>query len=102
MWRESAFMEEIKMFNIEPVDEVMVYDLLGDYAGVQGSRIEDKNGNVILKSFGNYDLYGPEQSFLGAHAFANYIRVTKDGTSRYLLFDVGQNDLRVGILFPGT
>lgn len=85
-------MKKIKMFNIEPVDEVRVYDLLGDYAGVQGSRIEDKNGNLILESFGNYDLHGPEHSFLGAHAFANYIKVTKDGKSRYLLFDVGQNE----------
>gem|GEM_PF-1787201 len=86
-------MEDIRTLNIEPVDEVKVYDLLGDYAGVQGSRIEDKNGNTILKSFGNYDLYGPEYSFLGAHAYANFIRITRDGKSRYLLFDTGQNEI---------
>ena len=85
-------MKEIKPYNIEPVDEVRIYDVMGDYAGVQGSRIEDSKGNVILRSLGNYDLYGPEKSFLGAHAFANFIRVTKDGNSRYLLFDVGQNE----------
>jgi len=84
-------MERINRLTIEPVDEVRIYDLLGDFAGVQGSRIEDAGGNVIVRSCGNYDLYGPEKSFLGAHAFANYIRVTKDGKSRYLLFDVGQN-----------
>jgi 7,8-dihydropterin-6-yl-methyl-4-(beta-D-ribofuranosyl)aminobenzene 5'-phosphate synthase len=84
-------MEEVTKLSIEPVDEVRVYDLLGDYAGVQGSRVEDAGGHVILRSFGNYDLTGPERSFLGSHAFANYIRVTKDGKSRYLLFDVGQN-----------
>ncbi len=86
-------MNGIETFDIEPVDEVRVYELMGDYAGVQGSRTEDKSGNVILNSLGNYDLYdGPEHSFHGAHAFANYIRVTKDGRSRYLLFDVGQNE----------
>jgi len=84
-------MEEIKTLNIEPVDEVRIYDLLGDFAGVQGSRIEDGQGNVILRSCGNYDLSGPDRSFLGAHAFSNYIRITKDGDSRYLMFDVGQN-----------
>ena len=85
-------MEKIATFNIEPVEEVKVYDLLGDYAGVQGSRIEDTGGNVILKSLGNYDLSGPENSFTGAHAFASFIRVTKDGSHRYILFDVGQNE----------
>ncbi len=85
-------MEAMKKFKIEPVDEVKVYDLLGDFAGVQGSRIEDPKGNAILRSFGNYDLTGPDKSFCGAHAFSNFIRVTKDGKHRYLLFDVGQND----------
>ena len=85
-------MQKIKTLAVEPVDEVKIYDLLGDYAGVQGSRIEDKHGNVILKSYGNYDLFGPEYSFLGAHAYANYIKVTRNGQSRYLLFDVGQNE----------
>ena len=85
-------MEKIATFGIEPVDEIKVYDLLGDYAGVQGSRIEDANGNVILKSLGNYDLSGPENSFAGAHAFASLIRITKDGNHRYILFDVGQNE----------
>ena len=86
-------MEPIKTFAIEPVDEVRIYDLLGDYAGVQGSRIEDRHGNAIVRSFGNYDLFGPEKSFVGAHAFATYIRVTRNGKSRYLLFDVGQNEI---------
>lgn len=85
-------MNDTKNFTIEPVDEVRIYDLMGDYAGVQGSRIEDAKGNVILRSLGNYDLHGPEKSFLGAHAFANFIRITKDGKRRYLLFDVGQNE----------
>jgi 7,8-dihydropterin-6-yl-methyl-4-(beta-D-ribofuranosyl)aminobenzene 5'-phosphate synthase len=85
-------MKNIKTCDIEPVDEVRIYDLMGDYAGVQGSRVEDGKGHVILRSFGNYDLYGPEKSFLGAHAFANFIRVMKDGRSRYVLFDVGQNE----------
>jgi 7,8-dihydropterin-6-yl-methyl-4-(beta-D-ribofuranosyl)aminobenzene 5'-phosphate synthase len=84
-------MEKVRTFPIEAVDEVRIYDVMGDYAGVQGSRIEDGRGNVIVRSFGNYDLYGPEKSFCGAHAFANFIRVTRDGRSRYLLFDVGQN-----------
>lgn len=84
-------MEGLKRVQLDPVDEVKVYDLLGDFAGVQGSRIEDSRGNQILKACGNYDLTGPEKSFAGAHAFANFIRVTKDGKSRYLLFDVGQN-----------
>ena len=78
--------------SIKPVDEVRIYDLMGDYAGVQGSRIEDAKGNVILRSLGNYDLTGPEKSFLGAHAYANFIRVTRNGRQRYLLFDVGQNE----------
>jgi 7,8-dihydropterin-6-yl-methyl-4-(beta-D-ribofuranosyl)aminobenzene 5'-phosphate synthase len=86
-------MEEPGILELEPVDEVRIYDLMGDYAGVQGSRIEDSEGNVILRSYGNYDLYGPEKSFLGAHAFANFIRVTRNGQSRYLLFDVGQNEI---------
>jgi len=86
-------MDETGTSYLEPVDEVRIYDLMGDYAGVQGSRVEDRNGSVILRSFGNYDLYGPEKSFLGAHAFANFIRVTRDGKSRYFLFDVGQNEI---------
>jgi len=84
-------MAEEKTIRIEPVDEVRAYDLLGDFAGVQGSRIEDSKGNVLLRSCGNYDLTGPDKSFCGAHAFANFIRVTKDGKSRYFMFDVGQN-----------
>lgn len=85
-------MKTTETFAIESVDEVRIYELVGDYAGVQGSRIEDEHGNVIVRSFGNYDLSGPERSFLGAHAFAAYIRVKRDGNSRYLLFDVGQNE----------
>jgi 7,8-dihydropterin-6-yl-methyl-4-(beta-D-ribofuranosyl)aminobenzene 5'-phosphate synthase len=84
-------MEDVKRYEIKPVDEVRVYDLLGDFAGVQGSRIEDAMGNVLLRACGNYDLTDPERSFSGAHAFANFIRVTVDGKSRYLMLDVGQN-----------
>ncbi|GBE14441.1 hypothetical protein BMS3Abin14_00482 [bacterium BMS3Abin14] len=89
---EVMSMNEPGTFDIEPVDEIRIYELMGDYAGVQGSRIEDKNGHVILNPSGNYDLSGPEHSFCGAHAFSSYIKITKDGRSRCLLFDVGQNE----------
>jgi len=84
-------MEKVKTLRIEPVDEIKVFDLVGDFAGVQGSRIEDSKGNTILRACGNYDLSGPENSFVGAHAFSNFIKVTKDGKSSYFLFDAGQN-----------
>ena len=84
-------MDKITTLGIEPVDEIKVFDLVGDFAGVQGSRIEDSKGHTILRACGNYDLSGPENSFVGAHAFSNFIKVTKDGKSRYFLFDVGQN-----------
>ena len=49
-------MEEIKTLKIEPVDEVKVFDVLGDYAGTEGSAVRDRKGNIILTPYGNYDL----------------------------------------------
>jgi 7,8-dihydropterin-6-yl-methyl-4-(beta-D-ribofuranosyl)aminobenzene 5'-phosphate synthase len=85
-------MEEIRALKIEPVDEVKVFDVLGDYAGTEGSVVRDRNGNVILMPYGNYDLFCMENSLSGAHAFSNYIKITRGKESRYLMFDVGQNE----------
>lgn len=85
-------MKEIETFEIEPVDEVKIFDVLGDYAGTEGSVIKDKNGTVILRPYGNYDLFGFQNGLSGAHAFSNYIKVTKRGESHYFMFDVGQNE----------
>lgn len=85
-------MEEFKTYKIEPVDEIKIFDVLGDYAGTEGSVIKDKKGNVILVPYGNYDLFNLKNSLSGAHAFCNYIKITKGKESRYLIFDVGQNE----------
>ena len=70
-------MEEFRTYKIEPVDEIKIFDVLGDYAGTEGSVIKDKKGNVILIPYGNYDLFDLKNSLSGAHAFCNYIKITK-------------------------
>ncbi|HUU50680.1 MAG TPA: MBL fold metallo-hydrolase [Nitrospinota bacterium] len=84
-------MEGIETFEIEPIDEIKIFDVLGDYAGTEGSVIKDKNGKSILIPYGNYDLFDLKNSLSGAHAFCNYIKITKGKESHYLIFDTGQN-----------